>query len=74
MPQILPRHCPEESWQMPEQSREHITKDTLMTVGQYLNPNYGPFEASSTNSASNTQPLLSGLTWPPIRKILDSFL
>lgn len=59
---------------MPEQAWEHVTKETLlMTAGQYLSPNYCPFEASSTNSAPNTQPLPPGLTWLPIKKILDSY-
>lgn len=59
---------------MPEQAREHVINEIPpMTAGQYLSPNYCPFEASSTNLAPNTQSLLPGLTWLPINKILDSF-
>lgn len=59
---------------MPEQAREHVSNEIPpMTVGQYLSPNYCPFEASTTDSAPNTQLLLPALTWLPINKILDSF-
>lgn len=59
---------------MPEQAREYVTKETpLMTVVRYLSPNYCPFEASSTNAAPNTQPLLPGPYLAAYQKVLDSF-